>query len=321
MTARVAMATCLVLGAAAASGWAAAPLRNGFVLSPASIEVAEILHGGPPRDGIPALDHPAHVSATDSPWHDDEVVVGVAWQGQARAYPLSILVWHELVNDTLGGRPILVSYCPLCGTAIVFDRRVDGDDGGPRSFGVSGETESLWSQIKAAAVTGPSQGQRLALVRSRMVSWLDWQTEYPESSVLSLATGFQRRYEATPYGDYATSPRLLFPAPRDARYHPKTPTIGLRAPEGEARAYPALELARAGGVARESFAGRPVSVAYDPERRVFEVEAPAEIEVVEGYWFAWAAFHPDTSVFTPPGPARSGSALPAQETGPKQTLR
>ena len=99
------------------------PVRNGFSLEPASIPVDEILKGGPPRDGIPFLDHPAVIRAADAPWKDDDLVLGVEWNGEARAYPIAILEWHELVNDTLGGRSILVSYCPLCGTGIVFDRR------------------------------------------------------------------------------------------------------------------------------------------------------------------------------------------------------
>ncbi|MEE9607915.1 MAG: DUF3179 domain-containing protein [Myxococcota bacterium] len=299
----------LVAALLASAGAAAAetPTLNGFRLDPRGIDVREILPGGPGRDGIPALDHPPAVAAGDSPWPADAAVLGVVRNGEARAYPIAILVWHELVNDTLGGSPILVSYCPLCGTGIVFDRRRGGSD---RSFGVSGllyrsdlllydrESESLWSQILGEAVTGPSQGQRLAQVRSRMTTWGRWREAHPASSVLSRDTGHSRSYGATPYGDYETSERILFPVPRDRRYHPKTPTVGLRVPGGAARAYPAPELERAGGVVQESFAGQPVRVAYDPELRRFEVEAPASVEVVEGFWFAWASFHPDTSVYT-----------------------
>ncbi len=304
-------ALCLLLLLAAGATAAAPPVRNGFVLDAREIDAAEILAGGPPRDGIPALDHPASVAAARSPWSDDELVLGVAWNGEARAYPIAILVWHELVNDTLAGRPILVSYCPLCGTGIVFDRRV-GDL--PRTFGVSGlvyrsdlllydrQTESLWSQISARAVTGPAQGLRLSLVRSRMLPWRLWRSLHPDTTVLSRETGHRRSYGSSPYGDYAVSERLIFPVPRDRRYHPKTPTLGLRQPGGRARAYPAVELVRAGGVVRERFAGHPVRVAYDPEQQVFEVDAPEGIEVVEGFWFAWAAFHPETSVFTSPAP-------------------
>jgi hypothetical protein len=287
-----------------------APVQNGFVLDPIEIDAAEILPGGPGRDGIPALELPLHVPAERSPWADDERVLGVFQNGEARAYPISILVWHELVNDVLGGRPILVSYCPLCGTGIVFDRRfVDGE----RSFGVSGllfrsdlllydrETESLWSQISATAVTGPSRGMRLTQVRAKMTTWRHWREVHPGTTVLSRDTGHRRAYGTTPYGDYATSARLLFPVPADRRYHPKTPTLGLRIPGGPARAYPASELTRAGGRVEETFQGHPVTVAFDPEKRVFDVQAPEAVEVVEGFWFAWAAFHAETSVFTARG--------------------
>ena len=207
----------------------------------------EILRGGPPRDGIPALDSPATVGAGSAPWRDDEMVVGVELPGGARAYPLAILVWHELINDAVGGRPILVSYCPLCGTAMVFDRRVDGAE---RHFGVSGlvyrsdllmfdrETESLWSQISAESVTGPSLTQRLTLLRSKLRPWGEWKRAHPETTVLSAETGHRLPYGYSPYGGYDTSKRLLFPAPADPRYHPKMRTVGLRLPDGTARLPP-----------------------------------------------------------------------------------
>lgn len=284
-------------------------VRNGFVLEPAAVPTAEILAGGPPRDGIPALDHPPTVSATQADWADDDLVLGILAGGEARAYPIAVLNWHELVNDTLGGEPILVSFCPLCGTGMVFDRRVAGK---ARGFGVSGllyrsdllmydrESESLWSQISAEAVTGPLLGQRLRLLRSRTDEWGRWRRDHPETTVLSRDTGHRRDYGRSPYGSYAQSRDVMFPVPRDPRYHPKMPTLGLRVPGEGARAYPASELARAGGSVEERFLGRSVRVAYDPDRQVFDVAAPPEVEleVVEGFWFAWAAFHPETSVYT-----------------------
>jgi hypothetical protein len=299
----------LLLLAAAAVAHAAPRTANGFVLEPGEIPAQEILAGGPPRDGIPALSHPPHANAGSAPWSDDVVVIGVAWNGEARAYPLDILVWHELVNDTLGGRPILVSFCPLCGTGIVFDRRIDGGD---RTFGVSGllyrsdlllydrETESLWSQISSKAVTGPSRGRRLSQVRARIMPWGRWRKQHPETTVLTRDTGHRRDYGRSPYGDYSESERVLFPTSLDRRYHPKTPTLGLRIPGGAARAFPAVELLRSGGSTEERFAGHRVRVAYDPEAQVFEVDAPPEVEIVEGFWFAWMAFHPEASVYTAP---------------------
>jgi hypothetical protein len=218
-------------------------------------------------------------------------------------------VWHELVNDTAGGRPVLVSYCPLCGTAIVFDRRVGGSE---RRFGVSGllyrsdllmfdrESESLWSQISAEAVSGPAVRQRLTLVRSKLRPWGEWKRAHPETTVLSRETGHRRRYGHSPYGGYDESKRLMFPAPTDPRYHPKMRTVGLRLRDGTARGYPLEEVQRAGGRVEEDFAGHPVKIRLDPGSEVFEVEVPGPVEVVEGFWFAWYAFHPGTTVFIAP---------------------
>jgi hypothetical protein len=279
---------------------------NGFAVDPASIPAEEILAGGPPRDGIPALDDPRTMPASAAPWSDGERVLGLALGDEARAYPLAVLVWHELVNDTVGGRAILVSYCPLCGTGIAFDRTIDGE---PQRFGVSGllyrsdllmfdrATDSLWSQIAARAVTGPRRGAGLTLVRSRIESWGRWRQRHPQTTVLSPDTGHRRDYAKTPYGDYATSEQLVFPAPRDPRYHPKMAVVGLRAPGGESRVYPSEEVRRAGGTVAERFAGGDVRVQWEPDAEVFEVDAPADVEVIEGFWFAWAAFHPETEVY------------------------
>ncbi len=301
------LALIWLLPALASQAKSAEPAQlNGFVLEPATIPADQILRGGPARDGIPALDAPAVVSAEKAPWDDQEKVVGVVVGGEARAYPLSILVWHELVNDELGGQPILVSYCPLCGTALTFDRRLNG---ATRRFGVSGllyqsdllmfdrQSESLWSQIGAEAVAGPLLGQRLRLLRSKLERWGSWRRAHPDTTVLSMETGHRRPYDRTPYDGYASSRRLYFPAPQDGRYHPKMPTLGLRLRGGQARAYPKQELLRAGGRVEEIFAGAPVAVGYDEQSEVFAVDAPEQFEVVEGFWFAWMAFHPQSSVF------------------------
>ncbi len=300
---------CAALAAAAGMARAQeadAARPNDFALEPSAVPVVEIVRGGPPRDAIPALDDPAVLDAAKAPWKDDELVVGVRLGLAARAYPIALLDWHELVNDRLGGRAILVSWCALCGTALVFDRTLDGT---VRRFGVSGllyrsdlllydrETESLWSQIASRALTGKALGTRLMVLRSELSRWGDWKKRWPETTVLSPETGHQRPYGQSPYGDYAQSEELRFPVPPDRRYHPKMPTLGVRVADGAARAYPATEVASAGGRVEETFAGHSVVVRYDPERQVFEVDAPESVEVIEGYWFAWAAFHPETSVF------------------------
>ncbi len=284
----------------------AAPRRNGFDLSSTSVPVHEILSGGPPRDGIPALNLPRVVSAAQAPWEDDDVVIGVVLNGVSRAYPIAILDWHELVNDVVGGEAILVSYCPLCGTGIVFDRKIDGR---VRRFGVSGllyqsdvllydrRSESLWSQIASEAVSGPELGTRLEIVRSSQMRWAAWRERHPDTTVLSDETGYARNYGRTPYRGYSTSSRLYFPAPIDPRYPPKTPTLGVRTKDGSARAYPAPEVTAGGGNIAETFGGHRIIVTYDAASRTFDIEAPPNVEVIEGYWFAWAAFHPESTVY------------------------
>jgi hypothetical protein len=309
-----------VLAASGPAAAASGPARtlNGFTLDSRTIDADEIRAGGPPRDGIPALDAPPHVPIVAAPWPADEIVLGLVVGDEARAYPVSILSWHELVNDELGGRPVLVSYCPLCGTGIVFDRRIGGET---HRFGVSGllyrsdlllfdrETASLWSQIAARAVTGPHEGERLVVLRAAMHRLADWRERHPASTILSRDTGHRRPYEESPYAGYAVSEEVPFPVPRDDRYHPKMPTIGLRLPDGPARAFPASEIVAAGGRVRDRLAGREVAVAYDPDAQVFRVEAPPEVEVIEGFWFAWMAFHPESSVFVA-GPAGDAATSP-----------
>jgi len=299
---------CLLGGAATAPAAHSeeALRRNGFTLEPRSIPLSEIHKGLPERDRIPPLDQPADQAPGEAPWPDDEAIIGVVLNDEAKAYPISILVWHELVNDTLGQRPILVSYCPLCGTALVFDRQIAGKT---RSFGVSGllylsdlllydrESESLWSQIASKAVTGPAMGEELKVIRSWQISWGAWRKKHPNSRVLSRSTGHTRNYGSSPYEGYADSRRLYFPAPLDDRYHPKTPTLGLRKASGTARAYPSTEVLRAGGRVQEMFDGDAIAVSYDAKRKVFDAQAPKSVDVIEGYWFAWMAFHPGSSVF------------------------
>jgi hypothetical protein len=237
------------------------------------------------------------------------MILGLSIGNETRAYPVNILAHHELVNDVVGGKAILISYCPLCGTGMVFQRRLEGQ---LLDFGVSGllyqsdllmydrQTESLWSQIKAEAVTGSLIGKRLPLLRSEMMSWGRWRKVHPTTTILSRVTGHLRNYDQQPYGNYAKVRQVYFPVELDPRYHPKLPTLGLRTQAGQARAYPSAEILAAGGEVEEQFAGAEIRVGYDERTAVFRVQAPAEIEIIQGYWFAWMAFHPESSVYLAP---------------------
>lgn len=285
---------------------------NGFDLDNTLVPRDAIRHGGPPRDGIPAIDEPRFVDAGQANFlAPDDRVMGLAAGGVAKAYPVRILNYHEIVNDELGGEPVVVSYCPLCGTGMAFSARA-----GERQteFGVSGllynsdvllydrRTESLWSQIMAQAVSGPLAGTRLEHLAASHTTWRDWRSRHPDTLVLSTETGYRRDYSRSPYAGYADSERVWFPVTnRDPRYHPKEQVIGLTL-DGQAKAYPFTELAQRNAPFRDQFAGRGLTVEFDAANRTGRVldANHEEIPTVIAFWFAWAAFHPDTAVFTAP---------------------
>lgn len=199
----------------------------------------QIVSGGPPRDGIPSIDNPKFILAQDARLQDADLVLGLEINGDVRAYPLQILVWHEIVNDEVGGQPVAVTYCPLCFTNQVFKRTIDGQ---VVEFGTSGKlynsnlvmydrtSESLWSQAMGQAIVGKYAGIKLERVPFDVAYWGDWKVLYPQSKVLSTDTGFGRPYGADPYGDYYTSPQIYFPvANQDDRLGPKEVIVGLDA--------------------------------------------------------------------------------------------
>ena len=187
-----------------------------------TIPLEKILSGGPGKDGIPALIAPAFVGITEAqawlPTDADGIVVTIG--NTTRFYPYNILVWHEIVNDTIEDTPLVVTFCPLCGSAIVFDARVDEE---PEYFGVSGQlyesnllmyditTESLWSQIIGEAVVGAKTGTKLTIIPSQVLNFSDVIELYPQAEIMSKETGFKRNYTEGPYGDYNTNDALYFP--------------------------------------------------------------------------------------------------------------
>ena len=195
-----------------------------------TIQYDELLSGGPPRDGIPSIDDPKFVSPEAAAgWlADNEPVISLEINGEARAYPLQILTWHEIVNDTVGGTPVAVTFCPLCNSAITFDRRFEGQ---VFEFGTSGllrksdlvmydrTTETLWQQFTGEGIVGELTGERLAFVPSSLISFLDFKQAHPDGLILSLDTGFNRSYGQNPYVGYDTigSNPFLFKGEIDGR--------------------------------------------------------------------------------------------------------
>ena len=191
-------------------------------------------------DGIPAIDVPTCLPVSGVGFlEDDAPVVAIEINGDARAYPLEILTWHELVNDTVGGEPITISYCPLCNSAIAYDRRV-GDR--VLDFGTSGalkqssmvmydrQTEALWTHFNGQAVSGDLTGTQLSFRSSSVVSWGDFRREFPEGLVVSRDTGFSRDYGRNPYPGYEDTPdpfaRFITDAV-DPRLPPKMRVVGV----------------------------------------------------------------------------------------------
>ncbi len=311
----------------------------------ATVPLDQIVSGGPPRDGIPSIDSPKFVSANDATLQDSDLVLGLDINGDIRAYPLKILVWHEIVNDNVGGEPVAVTYCPLCFTNQVFKRTIDGQ---VTEFGTSGKlynsnlvmydraTESLWSQALGQAISGESAGKKLERMPFDVAHWKEWKVLYPQSKVLSQDTGFDRPYGADPYADYYTSPDIWFPVShRDDRLGPKEIVVGLE-DNGAYKAYKLQQIEDShiinDNIGKESavlmslhpsmaraydakVGGQTLEFQYDNGKIVdeqtksvwnFDGEAIegqmkgkklTRLSFDEGFWFEWAAFHPETELY------------------------
>lgn len=276
-----------------------------------SVPLNEILSGGPGKDGIPSIDDPKFISAktAGASLNDSDPGLGLTVNGESRFYPYRILVWHEIVNDTIAGKPVLVTYCPLCATGIVFDRKVGSE---AQEFGVSGrlwqsnllmynragssDSESLWSQVLGEAVVGPNTGERLRVIPSDIARWGAWRAAHPDTVVLSEDTGAARSYGRDPYGDYYTSESVSFGATfTDTRLHPKALVHGIEV-DGRFKAYEDEALKRVSRL-EDSFAGASV-VATVNESGAVRFEKDGEpLASIPGFWFSWLAVHPETELY------------------------
>jgi hypothetical protein len=332
------------------------------------IPLDEIISGGPPPDGIPAIDRPRFESVeAASAWlAENEPVIAFELGGDARAYPIQILIWHEIVNDVVGGEPVVVTYCPLCNSAIVFGRRV-GDL--VLDFGTSGrlyhsdlvmydrQTKSLWPQFEGRAVVGQLIGTELEVLGgASTVPWAVFRDAHPDGRVLSRDTGFDRPYGQNPYVGYdapGSLPSRFFLGPIDRTLPPMERVLAVDL-GGEVKAYPYAALAEGAPTAvNDTVGGAEVVAFYQPGTasaldslniaegrdvgatglfsRVLEgrtltfevrdgafvdretgstwnllgqaVDGPMEgaaldpIPHVDTFWFAWAAFEPQTGVW------------------------
>lgn len=179
------------------------------------INLDNLFNGGPPKDGIPSIDDPQFDTATTTPFNQEETIIGVVINGEAKAYPYKIMNWHEIVNDTVGGINISVTYCPLCDTIAAFTR-------GNSTFGVSGKLyqsclvmydradDTLYAQPWTLGVVGPRVNHNLERIPAVKTSLGNWLEEHPDSKILSTDTGYTRNYQRYPYGTYYTDERIIF---------------------------------------------------------------------------------------------------------------
>ncbi len=289
------------------------PYKNGFDLSNSSIPVDEILSGGPGKDGIPAIDKPIFVAQDKANFiKDDGRVLALEINGVAKAYPINILNWHEIVNDKIGDKAFAVTYCPLCGTGAIFSSNIKGKHS---RFGVSGllynsdvllyddRTDSLFSQILSKAISGPLVGEKLTPIASRHTTWGRWKELHPNTLVLSTATGYIRDYTKNPYGDYGTNRLLYFPAPSSSpdahSFHPKETVIGLV--DGDRiKAYPFSELDKN---AKSKFVdlinGKAYTILWDSENKSAQIQTQSGeiLPTIQGFYFAWMAFYTDSEIY------------------------
>ncbi|MFN2418844.1 MAG: DUF3179 domain-containing protein [Candidatus Limnocylindria bacterium] len=252
-----------------ASGWSTDFTRH-------EVPLDEFLSGGPGKDGIPAIDAPRFQAIGEVDWlEDQEPVIAFGIGDEWRAYPIQILIWHEIANDVVAGTPVAVTFCPLCHTAIVFDRTVDGT---VLDFGVSGnlrhsdlvmydrQTESWWQQATGRGIVGHYTGTQLAFLPSQLISWAEFRELHPDGVVLSRDTGHNRSYGSNPYVGYDevdTNPFLLDDSTLiDGRLSPKVRIVGVVIEDDEV-AYPLPALAEA-EVANDTVGGEPIVVLWSP---------------------------------------------------------
>lgn len=256
----------------------------------------EVFDGGPGKDGIPALENPDVITLDQAAYlNDEDLILGYKSGDDIRAYPHKILDWHEIINDKLGSASLAVTYCPLTGTGIGWNRLVDGKE---TTFGVSGllyntnlipydrATGSNWSQMRLDCVNGPLQGTEIDLYQLVETSWATWKRMYPNSTVVSTNTTYDRNYERYPYGDYKTNDgNLIFPVkPEDFRLPAKERVLGIITEERvKAFRFSNFEVLDI-SIRQENIGGIPMVIAGSKEHN-FIVAYQSQTEDVEGLEF------------------------------------
>lgn len=241
-----------------------------------TVPYSDVLSGGPPKDGIPAIDNPlfTSVSEADEYLQDLEPVIFFQVGEDARAYPLQVLTWHEIVNDVVDGKPVAITFCPLCNTAIAFDATFDGQE---LDFGTTGrlrfsnlimydrQTETWWQQATGEGIAGEYAGEQLTFLPASIIGWAEFKDEFPDGKVLSRETGFVRDYGRNPYAGYdnINSSPFLFRGPETPGVLPAMARVLTVDLDGEAVAFP-YELLQEQSVINDTISGSEVVVFWQP---------------------------------------------------------
>jgi len=287
----------------------------------------EILNGGVPKDGIPALTNPNFISAAEATFMKPaDRLAGVVFEGQARAYPLKIMDMHEVVNDKIGNISFAITYCPLCDSLAVYNRI---GAGGELEFGVSGflynsnvllydrsgssGNDGLWSQMMSQGVAGPRVKEKLNTMPVELTTWEDWKQRHPKTQVLSVNTGHPRDYSRRAYAPYfADEMTLMFEVNKhDNRLPNKTPVLGVWVGD-KMRAYPvaAFKHLTEPQELEQELAGKKFTLVYNPQAKSLRVVNPdKDVSWMYSFWFAWYAFYPDTELY----PSSNAAEIPEVE--------
>jgi len=272
------------------------------------VDPSLLVDAGPSIDGIPSIDVPSFesVESADAWLQDDAWILVLEYQGACRAYPLQILVWHEIVNDAIAGDPLLITYCPLCASSAVYLRTVNGQ---VFEFGTSGKlynsnlvmydraTGTYWSQLDGLALAGDLADQTLVRISSDIVRWGDWKMTQPDADVLSRETGFDRDYTQNPYEEYLGDNAVCFPlSDRDDCLPSKTPVFGVHVAETSVAVSEDTLIAR--GSVELRIAGERIRFARlrSGAVQVTNLDTGEALIATRAFWFAWYAFHPETQL-------------------------
>ena len=279
-----------------------------------SVPLDEIQGGGPDKDEIPPIDDPKYIEISEANEWLSDTEPGIAFSrgNTHRFYPYQIMVWHEIVNDIVEGERVLISYCPLCLTGVVFDPVVQGEK---VEFGTSGllwqsnlvmydrKTNSLWSQVLGESIFGEMTGTVLKTLPSDQALYGKWKEQYPEGEVLSRETGAVRFYGSNPYGSYydVQSFSLRMVTNVDSRIANDSFIFGVVV-NGEAKAYE-IESVKAKGEVIDTFEGTQFILRHDKELDVVKIfkklndGTEERVNPFSAFWFSWVAAHPNTELY------------------------